>query len=404
MASYIKGGFLKEEQIHANQKSPLAVNLYYFYSSSPYCVPDEEYIVVPQRGLSNRISNRGRWIQAQQKRNGWIMATILIMDDTAILAELIADKLVTAGYQTRWTAGAREALELVRSQRPDLVLLDPASEAGAGMRFLQALRADAQLAALPVVVLTGAMDRAVLLEAARLGVRHYLLKSKAPVKELLDRVGQCILAQPSKSSGTKPPSSAAPSTQGSADLPSAKEALPAKGPAQPTRLLTREQCLARAEKALQAKTLSGTVIQVIAMATSPRTDMSQLAEAIARDVVLSAKVLQVANSASYASGRGMIAGIPEAVRQIGCATIRNIAASVGVFEAMPETGADGFNPIRSWQHSFAVARLCEQLATGPMPEQAGSRPGRHPAADSLRSGVCPSPGGPWCDSAGAGSP
>jgi hypothetical protein len=35
------------------------------------------------------------------------MATILIMDDTAILAELIADKFVTAGHQTRWTAGAR---------------------------------------------------------------------------------------------------------------------------------------------------------------------------------------------------------------------------------------------------------------------------------------------------------
>jgi HD-like signal output (HDOD) protein len=253
------------------------------------------------------------------------------------------------------------------------VLLDPASEAGAGIRFLQALRADAKLANVPVVVLTGSTDRAPLLEAARLGVRHYLLKSKAAVRELLDRVDQCVRAQSPKPVGVKSPSSAAPLPEGSAGVQPVKVALPAKSPAQPTRLLTREQCLARAETALQAKTLSGTVIQVIAMATSPRTDMSELAEAIARDVVLSAKVLQVANSASYASARGMIAGIPEAVRRIGCATIRNIAASVGVFEAMPETGADGFNPIRSWQHSFAVGRLCEQLtAGGPMSELAGT--------------------------------
>jgi CheY-like chemotaxis protein len=124
------------------------------------------------------------------------MATILIIDDTAILAELIASMLSTAGYQARCTAGAREALELAHAQRPDLVLLDPRSEGGGGMRFLRALRADAKLAAIPVVVLTGASDRAILLEVAKLGVRHYLLKSKASVKELLDRVGQCIRAEP----------------------------------------------------------------------------------------------------------------------------------------------------------------------------------------------------------------
>jgi HD-like signal output (HDOD) protein len=137
-------------------------------------------------------------------------------------------------------------------------------------------------------------------------------------------------------------------------------------------LLTREQCLERAEKALQAKTLSGVVAQVIAQAASPRSDMTQLAELISRDVVLSAKVLQAANSAAYISNRGMITTISEAVRHVGCATIRNVAAAVGVFEAMPDTGADGFNPIRCWQHSFAVAKLCELLATRQMPDEAGT--------------------------------
>jgi len=108
------------------------------------------------------------------------------------------------------------------------------------------------------------------------------------------------------------------------------------------------------------------------MAASPRTDLGRLAESIARDFVLSAKVLQAANSAAYASTRGMITSIPEAVRHIGCATIRNIAATVGVFEAMPATTADGFNPIRCWQHSFAVARLCEQLTARQSPEQTGT--------------------------------
>lgn len=127
-------------------------------------------------------------------------------------------------------------------------------------------------------------------------------------------------------------------------------------------LLTREQCIQRAEQAMHARTLSGVVGQVIALAASPRSDMSQVAAVVARDPMLSARILQAANSASYTSTRGMVSTIPEAVRNVGCATVRNIAASLGVFDAMPPSAAEGFNPIRCWQHSFAVATLNQGLA------------------------------------------
>jgi hypothetical protein len=73
-------------------------------------------------------------------------------------------------------------------------------------------------------------------------------------------------------------------------------------------------------------------------------------------------VLQAANSAAYVSGKGVITTIPDAVRRIGFSAVRNIALAAGVFDAMPQTNSDGFNPIRCWQHSFAVATLCERLA------------------------------------------
>jgi hypothetical protein len=38
---------------------------------------------------------------------------------------------------------------------------------------------------------------------------------------------------------------------------------------------------------------------------------------------------------------------------------------------MPESSADGFNPIHCWQHSFAVAQLCEHLVRERDPDQAG---------------------------------
>jgi HD-like signal output (HDOD) protein len=113
---------------------------------------------------------------------------------------------------------------------------------------------------------------------------------------------------------------------------------------------------------LHGRTLSGVVAEVISLTASPRSNTSDLTAMIARDPLLSARVLQVANSAAYAS-RGTISTLSEAVRNIGSAAVRNIAAALGVFNAMPVSDSDGLNLLRCWQHAFAVATLCNRLST-----------------------------------------
>jgi HD-like signal output (HDOD) protein len=186
----------------------------------------------------------------------------------------------------------------------------------------------------------------------------------APATAVEQQSGQAAGAKPEppKNSSTAP--SVTPASTGAKSAPSSGAAteLPV--------LLDRKACIERAEKALAARTLSGAVAQVISMAASPRTDMSELATLIGRDGMLSARIIQTSNSARYMSSRGRVSNIPEAVRHIGCAGVRDIAASVGVFDAMPPCGADGFNPIRCWQHSFAVATICQRLAAAELGGQA----------------------------------
>ena len=172
----------------------------------------------------------------------------------------------------------------------------------------------------------------------------------------------CEMAAPSPAADAEPAMIA--QVSGPAAATPSKPAPPSspKTGAEITRLLSRDECIQRAEKAMQARTLSGVVAQVISLAASPRGDMSELASLIARDPMLSARILQAANSVSLTSTRGVVSTIPDAVRDIGCATVRDIAASLGVFDAMPPCSADGFNPIRCWQHSFAVATLCQRLS------------------------------------------
>jgi CheY-like chemotaxis protein/HD-like signal output (HDOD) protein len=298
------------------------------------------------------------------------MNTILVVDDLAIFRDPIAASLRLAGYRILRAANGKEALSQMQTQEPQLIILDLAMPVMDGLTFLRALRADEKRARLPVVLLTAVSDKQAVLEAARLGVRDFLLKSAFSLKELLERVRRYV--EPSKEANSPSAPTAVPhAAPAPARAPQPSPEVSKSASVEVPRLMTRAQCIARAEKALEAKTLSGVVMHVVAMAASPRANMADLAILIGRDPMLSSRVLHAANTAAYMCARGTTSTIPEAVRQIGCSTIRNIAATMGIFEAMPSTGADGFNPIRCWQHSFGVATLCEHLVSQRNPELAG---------------------------------
>jgi CheY-like chemotaxis protein/HD-like signal output (HDOD) protein len=366
------------------------------------------------------------------------VSTILVVDDMPIFRDPIAASLRLAGFATVCAANGREALAAAAAHRPDVILLDVAMPVMDGIACLRGLRADPELAKTPVILLTAMSDKRYVVEAGKLGVHDYLLKSAFSMQELLTRVYKYV-ERPAKPGGKQVPKPDAKSDAGAGDgakgkqgtKPVAKSAAipagkpettparppaagpaaanasrattpttspaagaspapkPAPAPAQSgfapatpaaiaalttgvggaestglTRLLTREQCVARAEKAMGAKTLSGAVAEVIRLAASPRSNVNDLAPLISRDPMLSARVLQAANSAAYVSSRGVVSNIPDAVRQVGTSTVRQIASALGIFDAMPPSEPDGFNPVRCWQHSFAVAMLCERLSLG----------------------------------------
>jgi HD-like signal output (HDOD) protein/DNA-binding NarL/FixJ family response regulator len=302
------------------------------------------------------------------------MKTILVVDDMAVIRDPVAAALRLEGFDTNTAANGREALAAMQVKPADLVLLDVLMPEMDGLTFLKHLRADARLGRIPVVLLTAVNDKRVIELAAKLGVREFLIKSRFSLKNMVERIRltlQRSAQTPIPATATATATATEPATPAAPSAPVAPAA--ASAPVEIPVLLTREECIERAELAVQVSALSGVVGQVISMAASPRADTSQLAQIIARDPMLSARVLQAANSAAYTSNRGAIMTIPDAVKQIGCSTVRNVAAAMGVFDAMPGRAVPAvgnFDPIRCWQHSFAVANLCEKFTAGADPEHA----------------------------------
>jgi len=124
------------------------------------------------------------------------MSTVLVVDDMPIFRDPIAASLRLAGYDTLCAADGAAALALARVRRPDVVLLDVSMPVMDGFEFLRELRRDPRLADVPVILLTAASDRKSILEAGKLGVKDYLLKSRFSLSDLMSRVGKYAQPRP----------------------------------------------------------------------------------------------------------------------------------------------------------------------------------------------------------------
>jgi two-component system, cell cycle response regulator DivK len=114
---------------------------------------------------------------------------ILLMEDHELNLELARDVLQLHGFRTLEARTAAEGIELARTHRPDLVLLDIQLPDRNGLAVLRQLRQMPETARLPVVALTAfAMreDRERLLAA---GFDAYLSKP-LDVRALPDQVRQ----------------------------------------------------------------------------------------------------------------------------------------------------------------------------------------------------------------------
>jgi CheY-like chemotaxis protein len=88
-------------------------------------------------------------------------ATILIVDDDPAARDLLAASLKSAGYRLVHATGGDEALDLARTIKPDAITLDVIMPKPDGWDVLAALKADADLCDIPVVMVSVAPDRSI---------------------------------------------------------------------------------------------------------------------------------------------------------------------------------------------------------------------------------------------------
>jgi DNA-binding response OmpR family regulator len=104
------------------------------------------------------------------------MPIILVVDDNEDSIRIIQTVLENNGYAVRVAKSGKEALERVKEEIPQLVLLDVMMPEMSGMEVLERLRASAPTAQVPVILLTAKAQDEDVITGYQVGADYYITK------------------------------------------------------------------------------------------------------------------------------------------------------------------------------------------------------------------------------------
>jgi two-component system KDP operon response regulator KdpE len=116
---------------------------------------------------------------------------VLVIEDDVDISRLLGMQLKAGGYELAYASDAVTAMTVARKERPDLIILDLGLPGGGGLLVLERLRAIAELAATPVVVVTARTDAAAEQDARAAGAVDFLRKP-VDADELAAAIGRAL--------------------------------------------------------------------------------------------------------------------------------------------------------------------------------------------------------------------
>lgn len=119
------------------------------------------------------------------------MALILVVDDEPHIVKMVEFKLRNQGYETISAVDGNQALEMVLTRKPDLILLDVMMPGLDGFQVLNKLKTQEETRELPVIMLTAKGQERDVVTGFDKGADDYIIKPFS-FPELLARVNRAL--------------------------------------------------------------------------------------------------------------------------------------------------------------------------------------------------------------------
>jgi len=116
------------------------------------------------------------------------MTKVVVADDDRMFRKAAETTLRRQGYTVATASDGEEALQLIRSERPDIIVLDLIMPKLQGFDVLRILKQDTLTSAIPVIVLSSLTQEQDKQEALDLGAVAYFNKAAFSLGELVKQV------------------------------------------------------------------------------------------------------------------------------------------------------------------------------------------------------------------------
>lgn len=143
---------------------------------------------------------------------------ILIVDDDLTLLEMYVERIKAEGATVLQAQDGEEALKVAKENHPAIILLDIMMPKKSGFEVLKELKADPDLAKIPVLILTALADDTKKNEGLALGAVDYIVKSETLPVDVIAKIDKALApaqppAAPSSPSAPTNPSETLPTNQ-----------------------------------------------------------------------------------------------------------------------------------------------------------------------------------------------
>jgi CheY-like chemotaxis protein len=102
--------------------------------------------------------------------------TVIVVEDEADAAELFAEMMRVTGFRVIKSSGSTSAIEIIRREQPDVVLLDVMMPDVSGLEVLRFMRREPNLAKTPVIVISAKSLPVDIKDGMQAGASLYLTK------------------------------------------------------------------------------------------------------------------------------------------------------------------------------------------------------------------------------------
>jgi len=120
---------------------------------------------------------------------------VFFIDDDEDLINIFSTALVREGFEVAYSLTGGEGLTKVKTEKPDVILLDQVMPDMAGNDVLKALKQDVETKMIPVILLSNFSQEELVKGAIDQGAVDYLFKYQVEPKDVVAKVREALKVQ-----------------------------------------------------------------------------------------------------------------------------------------------------------------------------------------------------------------